>query len=197
MPTYHPPKQEPCLLLLLKQGDERALTTLFESTFSHLVRYVFGFVKDRQVSQDIVQDAFVKLWDHRSNIDPSAEPKALLFTICRRLALNELRSIAYDQEARAHFWEKIQECRNVTQDELEYSEMEKLAKMAVSLLPPRQQEVFLMSREEGLSHQEIAGALNISKHTVNNLLVKAVKSVKSALREIGVSVVLALLCHWP
>ena len=75
--------------------------------------------------------------------------------------------------------------------------MERIAKTAIRMLPSRQQEVFLMSRDDGLSHQEIAGILNISKNTVNNLLVKAIKNVRDALKEVGVSILLVLFHNLP
>src|SRR5690606_13876833 len=133
-------------------------------------------------SQDLAQDVFVRLWKNRTKLNPGIPPRGLLMTIAKRLALNELRKVAYDRKARIHFWQKIQLARNVVDDQLHFTESMHLAQRAIDALPKRQQEVFQLSRYEGLSHEEIAETLNISKHTVNNLMVQALRTLRVALK---------------
>lgn len=171
------------LLAQIKLGDQHAFEQLFRQNFAMVTSYINQFIKDDEASQDLAQDVFVRLWKYRTNLDPTFAPHRLLKTIAKRLVLNELRSIAYGNQARAYFWNRIQILQNPVADQLHYNELLRLANQAITSLPLRQQEVFRLSREEGLSHEEIASTLRISKSTVNNLLVRAIKTVKNALKE--------------
>ncbi len=196
MDTFTMPYQKHELLQRIKLGDERAFARLFEEYFPTLVNYIYYILKDMEVSHDLAQDAFVRLWKYRKKLDPTFSPHTLLRTTAKRLALNELRSISIDKQARVYFWHKIQCVRSPVEEQFDFKEFMELAQHAVALLPKRQREVFRLSRQEGLSHEEIADLLNISKHTVNNLLVQALKTLKNALNESGVLVFLLLCCNW-
>lgn len=173
---------EQLLLEQVKMGDEGAFGQLFDRYYAAVSSYVNKLVKDEQASQDLAQDVFVRLWKSRGRLDPSVSPWGLIITIAKRLALNELRKVACDKRARMHFWQKIQFAGNAIDDQLHFNETMQLAKRAIAALPKRQQEVFQLSRYEGLSHEEIADTLNISKHTVNNLMVQALKTLRVALK---------------
>lgn len=173
---------ERVLLEQVRLGDEEAFGQLFDRYYAVMASYINKFVKDEQASQDLAQDVFVRLWKNRTKLNPGIPPRGLLMTIAKRLALNELRKVAYDRKARIHFWQKIQLARNVVDDQLHFTESMHLAQRAIDALPKRQQEVFQLSRYEGLSHEEIAETLNISKHTVNNLMVQALKTLRGALK---------------
>lgn len=173
---------ERVLLEQVRLGDEEAFGQLFDRYYTVMASYINKFVKDEQASQDLAQDVFVRLWKNRAKLDSGRPPRGLLMTIAKRLALNELRKVAYDRKARIHFWQKIQLAKNVVDDQLHFTESMHLAQRAIDALPKRQQEVFQLSRYEGLSHEEIAETLNISKHTVNNLMVQALKTLRVALK---------------
>lgn len=173
------------LLARIKLGDKQAFAQLFRQNFAMVTNYIRQFIKDDEASQDLAQDVFVKLWKYRTKLDPAFAPHGILKTISKRLVLNELRRISYSNQARIHYWNSVQVLRNTVEEQLRYEELLQLANHAITSLPHRQQEVFRLSRQEGLSHEEIASTLRISKSTVNNLLVRAIKTVKTALRESG------------
>ncbi|WP_262246563.1 RNA polymerase sigma factor [Parapedobacter soli] len=175
-------QREPVLLERVRRGDEEAFGQLFDRYYAAVASYTYKLVKDEQASEDIAQDVFVRLWKTRANLDPGMPPQGLLITMAKRLALNELRKVACDRKARLHFWQEIQLARNIVDDQLQFTETMQLAQRAIAALPKRQQEVFQLSRYEGLSHEEIADTLNISKHTVNNLMVQALKTLRVALK---------------
>lgn len=171
------------LIVQIKQSNHDAFAKFFRKNYPMVISYIYQYIKDKETSQDLAQDVFVNLWNYRAKLSPSRPPHGILKTIAKRLALNELRSIAYSNQARAYFWNRTQTLQNPVADQLHYNELLRLANQAITSLPHRQQEVFRLSREEGLSHEEIASTLRISKNTVNNLLVRAIKTVKNALKE--------------
>ena len=76
----------------LQSSDQRAFSELFEAMHVALLRYAWRFTSDQEAARDIVQDAFLKLWQIRAKVDPKRSLKALLYTMVRNLALNHKRA---------------------------------------------------------------------------------------------------------
>lgn len=185
------------LIVQIKQSNHDAFAKFFRKNYPMVISYIYQYIKDKETSQDLAQDVFVNLWNYRAKLSPSRPPHGILKTISKRLALNELRKISHNINARDIYWNKMQTLHNPVEDQLLYDELFELTHQAVASLPLRQQEVFRLSREQGLSHEEIANTLRISKSTVNNLLVQAIKTVKKALIESELPfVLLFLFLNW-
>lgn len=172
------------LMKRLRKGNRTAFKQLFNRYQEKLLFYTIAIVKSKGVAKDIVQETFIKLWTNRQKLDPDQSLSGFLHTIARNMALNHLKRAGYDQKLKERIWEEIQEVQQRVQTEevLFGRESSKLVQEAIRQLPPRRKQIFKLSREEGLTHQEIANQLDISPNTVKNQIVSALKEIRAYLQ---------------
>ncbi len=168
------------LLLLLKKGDMAAFDSIFNRYFNRLHRFVIRYVKSEEDADDIVQEVFIKIWELRMKIDVYSSFDSFLYTIAYNTTISILRKRVTEKKAYEYLKsvQQIKTTNNVI-DELHYKQIKGEFDLITNKLTPRQREIFILSREEGLSYKEIAHKLNISSNTVKNHLVSAVKFIKS------------------
>jgi len=102
-----------------------------------------------------------------------------LYTITRTLALNALRDLATLQRAIDALWTDMEKVINETEESLLLSDLRQFTESALVQLPPQQQLIFRMSRYQGLSYDEIAEQLHLSRNTVKNHLIAALKTLRT------------------
>lgn len=169
----------------LKEGDQDAFNQIFKRYQTKLIVYTTAIVKSEAVAKDLVQETFIRLWVNRHDLDPEQLLSGYLHTITRNLALNHLKRAGYDQDLRQKIWEKIQESEQRVrfEEEIFGRESHELLQKAINQLPPKRQQIFKLSREDGLSHKEIAEQLGISQNTVKNQMVSALKDLRKFLEK--------------
>jgi len=162
----------------IRNSDKKAFDALFRNLYPRLVHFACGYTHDRQTASDLTQDAFVALWQNRTNINPEDSIKAYLYMTVRNKALNHLR----DRGKKTVRLESIQKTALAEKPDTNPAESneypQKLAerfKEWIQELPHRQQEAFTLSRYKGFDHEEIAQIMGISRHTVNNHIMTALK----------------------
>ena len=140
------------------------------------------FLKQKEDAEGIVQEVFIKIWESRSKIDIYASFESFLFTIAYNATMSLLRKRMSETKSREYL-KSLQQFSSAEQitDEIQYKELKQKVESLLKQLSPRQEEIYRLSREEGLTHEEIARKLNISESTVNNHLVKTIKFFKSHL----------------
>lgn len=166
----------------LNRSDHRAFENIFRATYASLVRYTNHIVKDTEVSGDLVQDAFVRLWEMRQNVDPRKPIKSLLFRMVRNSAYNYQR----DEKRREEILREDTTLRNhsvaLPDTLLTARRLDDKLQLWIEQLPERQREALTLTRFEGLSHVEVAEIMEISPRTVNNHLVKALETLRDQIR---------------
>ncbi len=168
-------------------GDALAFRELFDRLHEPLLRFAIRFV-DESAAKDAVQEAFVRVWHRRQTINEELSLRALLYRTVRNLAFNAVRdestrSRLLADEGTEHF--SGQSPMNPEQ-EFVVKEMGDAVRAGIDALPERQREALVLSRFNGLSHQEIAAVMNVSARTVNNHLVRALETLRVYLRQAGV-----------
>ena len=171
------------LIISLKKNNERAFRHIFDIWHKKLYHFSIRYLHNNEHAEEIVHDTLVKLWSVRHKLDENRPIGALLFTICKRLCLNRLRDAAKISRISEDLWSNYSDITNNTEEALQLTELKKLTDLAVNKLSKQQQLIFKMSREEGLSHLEIAEKLNISKETVKKHSADAVKLLKEYFRK--------------
>lgn len=161
-------------------SDRKAFDRLFRSIYPALVRYAFRYVKNRAIAGDIVQDAFVKLWEKRRELDPSGSVKAYMYRIVRNRALNYIRDHSNESVGLEHAEDiEVDPTIQVDGNADGSDELFQLLREWINELPERQREAFELSRFEGLDHEEIAGVMEVSPNTVNNHIVAALGNLRT------------------
>ncbi|HET9503181.1 MAG TPA: RNA polymerase sigma-70 factor [Hymenobacter sp.] len=179
------------LLRRLKQDDERAFDALFRHYSALVYRFAFSYLKSRPAAEEIVQECFIKIWEKRAQLRDDVPLKGYLFTTAHHAVLNELRR---DQHhLRLHGEVAAAAGPASVANEAEYQEMEALYQAALNRLPPKQREVFVLSRQLGLSYPEIAARQGVSVKTVEAHIMQALKTMRNYFRLHGGGVLGILL----
>lgn len=174
------------LVFDLKNGSYKAFETLYAEYFDLLYGYVFGLIRSHTQAKEIVQDTFIKVWLHRSKIDPELSFKAWLFKIAKNQLLNDIKKNYSDPM----FEDYILHCEDnnlVVQPDIEFDlELFRIALVkAKNKLSPRQVQVFEMCKEEGLSATEVAKRLNITEASVYNYLSQSLATLRNEMKELS------------
>lgn len=180
-------QEEDQLIAGLRNSEESAFALVFNIYKAKLYSFAWRFLKNRELSEEIVQETLIILWTKRLTLDIKYPLGPYLYTIARRLTLNALRNAATAGAAREKLWANLKEAHNETEEAILLADLEEFTVQSVSKLPSQQQLVFKLSRYEGLTHDQIAEMLNLSKSTVNNHLVEALKNLRQQFKNSGIS----------
>jgi RNA polymerase sigma-70 factor (ECF subfamily) len=163
----------------IKEGDESAFRIVFDLYSAKLYAFSYRFLKEKEPCQEVVQEAFLNLWINRAKLDNQYPIAPYLYTITRRLTLNVLRHVATSQCAMNKMWLNVKKVSNETEEVVLLEDLSRFTEQVLSGMPKQQQLIFRMSRHQELSYDEIAEELNISRNTVKNHLVAALKTLRT------------------
>jgi RNA polymerase sigma-70 factor (ECF subfamily) len=165
-------------LIELKKGSFSAFDHIFSLYKERLYAFSIGYLKVPEDAQELVQIVFMKVWENREMLDESKSFSSYLFTISKNTILNYIRKRANEHSYVDYLLKSPNLTYNDAEEELEYEDLLKQTNIVVDELPLRQKEIYRLSREVGLSNEEIAQKLNISKKTVENQITLAMKFLR-------------------
>lgn len=172
------------LALRIKLRDDQAFELLFRKYFARLCAFSNKFLNDPEEAREVVQEAFIKIWETHEDIDPEESLKSYIFKITRNLSINKLRKrkivSRYTEIYKIVYIDKY-ELSGL--DSLLGKELEENVAHSVNNMPAQCRKVFELNRIEGLKYREIAELLNISVKTVEAQMSKALRSLRSDLSE--------------
>ncbi len=170
------------LVKLLKRGDMAAFDAIYYKYSHKLHLFVLRYLKQEEDAEGIVQEVFIKIWESRKKIDTYQSFEGFIFTIAYNATISLLRKRMSETKSREYLKSLQQpDIPETAIDELQYKELNHKVQKLLKELTHRQREIYQLSREEGLSHKEIAEKLDLSESTVNNHLVTILKYLKSHL----------------
>jgi RNA polymerase sigma-70 factor (ECF subfamily) len=170
------------LLAQVAAGNEESFQCLFETYHQRLFQYISSFIKSPQIAEEVVMDVFLKIWLGKEIVTQIENFGAFIFRVAHNKAIDFLRSAATDPKFRDLLWDAIQLSGSDQADSpLLSREFEAKLREAVSLLSAQRKKVYQLSREEDMSHEQIARHLSLSKNTVNNHIVEAKRFIRSYL----------------
>jgi RNA polymerase sigma-70 factor (ECF subfamily) len=163
---------------LIAKGDQKKFRLMMELTSDELLRFAIGFLKNKEISEEIISDVYVKIWNNRSKLESIKNLKSYLFISVRNGCLSYLRKSKDDKIVSI---ECVNEFNFSTLEEPEDESIEKemldQIYTAIEKLPCKCKMVFTLAKINGLKYREIAEILEITEKTVNNHLVLAVKKI--------------------
>ncbi|MCK8523305.1 RNA polymerase sigma-70 factor [Aquimarina sp. D1M17] len=172
------PDIEKSLIKGLTLGDEKSYKILFNEYYEWLCNYVYKLTNDRILSEDLVQNVMLRLWEKKSSLKITSSLKNYLFRSCHNEFLMYLRVQKKEHDALDELkWQALFEMYDQKEDQTE-ADWNKLEKV-MEQLPQKCKEVFKLSRLEQKKHKEIAEILGISTKTVEAHISKALRFLKT------------------
>ena len=174
----------------LAHGDHRAFQQVFKATYPKVYAFALGFIKDKAHADDITQNVFINLWTHREALPHIQNLDSYLYRITKNIVLNHIASQkAYTIDITAA--RDIRTDETTALEQLEVQDLQLLTDMVVENMPPQRQAVYRLSREQGLTNDEIAKKLGLQKKTVENHLNLALGDIRKMLK-----ILILLLLNW-
>lgn len=170
---------ERTILAMLRSGDEKAFRQVYNIHYRKIYLFAYSFLKNNEKSEDVLQETFLKFWIMRGSLDIELPAESLLFTICRNLVMDAFRKTIRTEKQRLHLLGMMNgEKDSHTEEKILFSDLMRVTETAIAELPKQQQAVIRLNKLEGMSCDEISTRLNISKNTVKNHLVVALKALR-------------------
>ncbi|WEK35348.1 MAG: RNA polymerase sigma-70 factor [Candidatus Pseudobacter hemicellulosilyticus] len=182
MSTGLPYKENPLLYQLIK-GDPDSFTAIYRAYAEDLITWTYNILRDRDTCRDIVHDIFLSLWLKRDTLVITTSLEAYLYTAARYQVFQVIRK----GKARESVFLKIEQRiwgEPVAESLVYQKELQERLVAAVNELPDKARDVYRMSREQHLSHKEIAEHLSISVKTVENHLTAALKKIRASMGDL-------------
>jgi RNA polymerase sigma-70 factor (ECF subfamily) len=153
--------------------------TLFDHYFEDIRRYLYYRCGDTIVSTDLAQDTFMRIWEKQMDLQPDRDT-GLLYKIASDLFVSHTRRERLRREAPREI--RFEQRDSTPEDELQYQELQETYEKALNKLPENQRIAFLMSRNEGLTYQEIATRLSLSIKAVEKRVSGALTHLRKELK---------------
>lgn len=182
---------EKLLLTQVSQGDRQSFQVLYKVCYPLVQRYILLFEPSPDVLDELTQDVFVRIWEKRERLESVETFKGYLFLVTRNVVFNFIRALKVRQKVK-ELDESARPPANDLENELLFKQYYEIALEAMNKLPPGRRKVLKMSIDDGLSLDEIATELKISRSGVKKQLYAATAYVRQYLQEHG-EITLALI----
>lgn len=174
------PHNETELLRRIADGDQDAFSAFFRLYFDQLYLIMFRYTKRHTDAEDIVQAVFVKAWEKRQVFREMDNPMNWFFITARNEYFDRFRKNRQSQQYQQYLIEVFSEADIDSPESIVTNkEYTRLYQQAVKNLPEKQQQAYLLSREKGLTYDEIAREMKVEKSTVKEHIARAIKSIRA------------------
>jgi RNA polymerase sigma-70 factor (family 1) len=169
----------------LAEGDEKAFEQIYHHYNQRLAAYITRMTGDREQAAELIQNIFVKVWVSRELLASVQHPTSYLFNVAANATLNYLKKAARSEHLMSQLAYRGTEISNETEELVDFNESAALVAEAVAGLSGQRREIYELSRNQGLSNEEIAEHLGLSGQTVKNNLVLALKHIRTFMESRG------------
>lgn len=172
---------------LLRKGEKKAYEAIYNDFFGVLYHLCLQYLHNEKVSEEIVQDTFLKLWEIRETLNDQINLRNFLYTITKNNCLNYLRnqkiSLKHQENMKYLEMQFNYEALEKLGDYIQFEELRSKIDEAISKLPAEVVETFRLSRFEELSYKEIATQQDVSIKTVEARISKALRILRIELKD--------------
>lgn len=169
--------KENLLFKKIKEGDKESFKWLFCRLYPKLVVYAQNYTFNKEKSEDLVQDVFLHLWEHASEMDIHTSLQAYLYSMTRNHCISYLRSIRVVDSS--HMLDNLADAAlQKDKSEQEAAAEYKRVLILVESFPERMRDIFKLKYFENYTYAEIAESLGISLNTVKTQLKRAKNKLK-------------------
>lgn len=173
-----PPVIDPFTIRKLREGSEQAFRLIYEQCHPSVYRFAYTFLKNSEQSKEVTQETFLSLWVHRRDLAEDLPLYPYLFAKARNLTIDIFRRATVASRKLEETEKLSLPLSTETEDTILLNDLRQITEEALGKLPKQQKLVFDLSRIQGLSYDEIADELKISRNTVKYHLVSALKNLR-------------------
>ncbi len=173
--------KEKILVSLMKAGNSFAFEKLYFKYSKKLYNFTFSILKNKEDSEGLVQNVFMKIWETRSEINVELSFGGYIFRIAKNMLLNQLKKKINEKVYIDYLLTSPEDTVLPVEQEINFLELNLEIERLIDSLPVKRREIFLLSRKEGLTYREIAEKLNISANTVNTQISKSLEYIRDHL----------------
>ncbi|HEY4290302.1 MAG TPA: sigma-70 family RNA polymerase sigma factor [Puia sp.] len=172
------------LLQRLSEGDQSAFDQLFHANYDMVFSAALVMLKSREIAGDITQDVFLSLWENRQNAVVIENIKGFLYNNVKFLVHKRLRRMKVeDAYTRYLKYKEATIAPRESENLLSASQLQASIQQGIAQLPPQQQRAFRLSREQGLSHDQISQIIGVSRKTVKDYIVRSLAFLRQHLAQ--------------
>ncbi len=181
------------LLIRLQYGDYSAFEIIYSTYKKKIAGNLYRLLKSWDLTEDILQELFIKVWQNRSTLNTNKKFESYLFTIASNLVNDHFRRVAKDQRLSAELWDRLSEIHHPFNEDNGVAADQELYRN-IDQLPAQRKKIFVMCKIEGKSYSEVSRLLNISEAAVNDHITKANRFLKSNYDK-AIPFAIVLFCH--
>ena len=172
----------------IKKDDSDAFKQIFELYYVKLCQFAYRYIQSHDLSRDIVQEVFIKIWDNRKELNINKSFRAYLYRAVRNNAINHATALRNQSELKKRLTQSQNQSSVMVSnfDETDFEEVSKLYQQIWKIaarLPEKRRYVFILHRKHGLSYREIGEVMNITRKTVENQMGRALEFIRKELQE--------------
>lgn len=171
------------ITLAIKAGSRDVFKTVYRVEYGNLLHFVYSYTRNKQDAEDLVQETMMSIWENRENLDPERNFRSYLYTIARNKSLNYLRDNAKRREESSlqdveNLINTMALCSPSVEEEINALDLESFIDRIYLSLPEKVVNTFKMSRQEGLTYNEIADKLGITPKVVEYHICITLKALR-------------------
>lgn len=171
------------LVAKIRENNEDAFKSLYDRYSKKIYYFSLRYLGSKEETEELVQSIFINIWEHRRSLDETLTIKSYIY----RSAVNYITNYLKKKAVRTRFIEseirKVEIPSNQIYEQVFLHDLESTINSIVETLPAQQQKIFRLSRYEGLTHKDIARKLDLSVRTVENQMYRALKLIKTIIKE--------------
>ncbi|MFV0417632.1 MAG: RNA polymerase sigma-70 factor [Dysgonomonas sp.] len=180
------------LLARLKENNHKSYSILFQTYYKDLVLFAGSIIQDRATCEDIVQNIFLKLWNERDTLTIETSLKSYLIRATRNSCIDHIR---HRKIVDTYINEFFSVNNNYTTEEyILHSDLYNHLQEAISRLPEKPREAFILSRFKDMKYKDIAKKLNVAERTIEDRISKALSQLRIELKDFLLFLYLLFLC---
>lgn len=169
------------LVSQLSTGSEAAFEQLYKHYCPGLAIKLLRITKSEQYTSDLLQEAFLRIWNRRASLDPEKSFLSYINTVVEHLAIDYFRKASRDRQLMTAIKKAAISAYDSIEEALYRKENAQLLHSLINSLPPQRRQVFQLVKIEGRSYDEVGQLLNVSPSTISDHIVKATKQIRECL----------------
>ena len=183
-----PYNDERSLIRQISQGDEKAFSEMYDRYRPVLYRFVFNILKSADLTNDSCQEIFIKIWEDRTRLHEVMSFKYYLLTVGKNHSLNVLKKVISEEKTLSDFISNYSEVNNEVEEKMQSDEYQEFINSVLVTLTPQSRKIFQLCRQQGMSYDEAAIVMGVSRNMIKKHMIRSMKIFKVAVeKDLGIA----------